>query len=271
MSLAKNSYNRGTRARGATISSGPQEHEALSEKSSILLQNEQILEGMPDGVVLLDSDNTILWGNGRLREWSGRDIGGRGELLRRPGQPGDPRPRFLSLPHGAGHRAGHQFDAAEPGQPLLPGPRRAGPRGGRPAAAPDRHRPRRDRRDAAAAEAGRHPPGRHGTGRPDARRSLPDVGRGADRAAEVEHPALHQGPAALRRRRDPPAGPEDQPAGAAAVRGHGARGRRPRALRPAAEQRRDRLRGRHRQELPLRRHDRGPALPGRAPRAPRVR
>ena len=38
-----------------------------------LLQNEQILEGMPDGVVLLDADNTILWGNGRLREWSGCD------------------------------------------------------------------------------------------------------------------------------------------------------------------------------------------------------
>ena len=31
-----------------------------------LLQNEQILEGMPDGVVLLDSDNTIIWSNGRL-------------------------------------------------------------------------------------------------------------------------------------------------------------------------------------------------------------
>jgi CheY-like chemotaxis protein/GAF domain-containing protein len=28
---------------------------------------------MPDGVVLLDADNAILWGNGRLREWSGRD------------------------------------------------------------------------------------------------------------------------------------------------------------------------------------------------------
>ena len=26
-----------------------------------LLQNEQILEGMPDGVALLDSDNTIIW------------------------------------------------------------------------------------------------------------------------------------------------------------------------------------------------------------------
>lgn len=38
-----------------------------------LLQNERILEGMPDGVVLLDSDNTIIWGNGRLREWSNRE------------------------------------------------------------------------------------------------------------------------------------------------------------------------------------------------------
>ncbi len=35
-----------------------------------LLRNEQILDGMPDGVVLLDSDNSIVWCNGRLREWS---------------------------------------------------------------------------------------------------------------------------------------------------------------------------------------------------------
>ncbi len=35
-----------------------------------LLQNEQILEGMPDGVALLDSDNTIVWCNPRLCEWS---------------------------------------------------------------------------------------------------------------------------------------------------------------------------------------------------------
>ncbi len=35
-----------------------------------LLQNEQIIEGMPDGVVLLDSDNSIIWSNGRLGEWS---------------------------------------------------------------------------------------------------------------------------------------------------------------------------------------------------------
>ena len=38
-----------------------------------LLQNERILEGMPDGIVLLDAENTIIWGNGRLREWMKRD------------------------------------------------------------------------------------------------------------------------------------------------------------------------------------------------------
>jgi len=38
-----------------------------------LMQNERILQGMPDAVVLLDGDNSILWGNGRLREWTGRD------------------------------------------------------------------------------------------------------------------------------------------------------------------------------------------------------
>ncbi len=38
-----------------------------------LLQNEEILEGMPDGVVLLDSDNSILWSNGRLCQWSARE------------------------------------------------------------------------------------------------------------------------------------------------------------------------------------------------------
>jgi CheY-like chemotaxis protein/PAS domain-containing protein len=37
-----------------------------------LLQNDRILQGMPDGVVLLDADNNILWGNGRLAEWTGQ-------------------------------------------------------------------------------------------------------------------------------------------------------------------------------------------------------
>jgi len=36
-----------------------------------MLLDEQIVEGMPDGVVLLDTDNTVIWGNGRLREWCG--------------------------------------------------------------------------------------------------------------------------------------------------------------------------------------------------------
>lgn len=38
-----------------------------------LLESEHILEEMPDGVVVLDRDNTILWCNGRLREWTGRE------------------------------------------------------------------------------------------------------------------------------------------------------------------------------------------------------
>ena len=38
-----------------------------------LLQNERILEEMPDGVALLDGDNIILWSNRQLRRWSGQD------------------------------------------------------------------------------------------------------------------------------------------------------------------------------------------------------
>jgi len=38
-----------------------------------LLQNERILEGLPDGVLLLDADNVILWSNRRLAEWNGRE------------------------------------------------------------------------------------------------------------------------------------------------------------------------------------------------------
>jgi CheY-like chemotaxis protein/PAS domain-containing protein len=38
-----------------------------------VVRNERILQGMPDGVVLLNSENVILWGNGRIREWTGRE------------------------------------------------------------------------------------------------------------------------------------------------------------------------------------------------------
>jgi CheY-like chemotaxis protein len=49
------------------------DHFAEVINAARLVQNERVLQGMPDGVVLLDNDNTILWGNGRLREWTGRD------------------------------------------------------------------------------------------------------------------------------------------------------------------------------------------------------
>ena len=40
---------------------------------SKFLTNERILEGMSDGVVLLDSENVVVWSNGRLCEWTGRE------------------------------------------------------------------------------------------------------------------------------------------------------------------------------------------------------
>jgi len=38
-----------------------------------LLQNERILQSMPDGVALIDVNSTIQWANAKLIEWSGRD------------------------------------------------------------------------------------------------------------------------------------------------------------------------------------------------------
>ena len=130
-----------------------------------LLQNEQILEGMPDGVVLLDSDNSIIWSNGRLGEWSDRDRVVGANFYTVLGSPEILGPDFCPFHTALGHRSGHEFHAPQRREPLLPRPRRAGPRGGRSAAAPDRHRPRRDQRGPPAAEDGGHPPGRHGTGR----------------------------------------------------------------------------------------------------------
>jgi len=49
------------------------DHFANASDVGQLLQNDRILQGMPNGVVLLDSENTILWGNGRLCDWSNRD------------------------------------------------------------------------------------------------------------------------------------------------------------------------------------------------------
>lgn len=48
------------------------EHFTQAFDAGRLLQNERIIQGMPDGVVLLDSDSRILWSNGRLGEWLGR-------------------------------------------------------------------------------------------------------------------------------------------------------------------------------------------------------
>ena len=49
------------------------DHFANASDVGQLLQTDRILQGMPNGVVLLDSENTILWSNGRLCEWCHRD------------------------------------------------------------------------------------------------------------------------------------------------------------------------------------------------------
>ncbi len=49
------------------------DHFANSLDLSKIICGDRILEGMPDGVVLLDKENKILWGNGRLREWTDTD------------------------------------------------------------------------------------------------------------------------------------------------------------------------------------------------------
>ncbi|MGL4512739.1 MAG: response regulator [Lacipirellulaceae bacterium] len=46
---------------------------APAADATALLLNVQVLTAMPDGVVLLDRDARIVWGNGRLREWCGRE------------------------------------------------------------------------------------------------------------------------------------------------------------------------------------------------------
>lgn len=38
-----------------------------------LIQNERVLEGMPDGAALLDEENAIVWANQRLRQWTKSD------------------------------------------------------------------------------------------------------------------------------------------------------------------------------------------------------
>ncbi len=49
------------------------DHFAEVVNAARLVQNERVLQGMPDAVVMLGEDNTILWANGRLREWTGRE------------------------------------------------------------------------------------------------------------------------------------------------------------------------------------------------------
>ncbi len=82
-----------------------------SEDLGRLLQNERILEGMPDGLLLLDADNTILWANetNQTVERSAASLGR--ELLHGLEWTGYLGPGLLSLSHGTQHRSAERFNA----------------------------------------------------------------------------------------------------------------------------------------------------------------
>ena len=185
-----------------------------------LVQNERILQGMPDGVVLLDNDNTILWGNGRLREWTGREDVVGSNFYDVMGTPEILGPDFCPFHTALATGRAERLDAAMFSESLHASPRRPGDRCGRSRPEPGRHHSRGDRRSSAAAKALGHSPGRHRAGRPDARRSLENVGRGADRAVAGQHPALHAGCSAIQRRRNPHARSEHEGSRAGAGRRH---------------------------------------------------
>jgi CheY-like chemotaxis protein len=55
---------------GVLLTSGYFEN--ISEMGN-LASNDSILEGMPDGVVVLDENNQVIWGNRRFRQWCGTE------------------------------------------------------------------------------------------------------------------------------------------------------------------------------------------------------
>ena len=186
-----------------------------------LLQNEQILEGMPDGVVLLEGDNTILWGNGRLRQWSGRESVLGVNFFAALGSPEILGPDFCPF-----------HTALATGQSTSSTLRSQDDRYFQVHAAPVReldgpprhlivtvrdvtHEVQQQQKLAAIHQAGME----LADLTPEELFHMPVKDR--IELLKVQHPALHQGPAELRGGRGPPAGPEDQPPGAAVGRGHG--------------------------------------------------
>ena len=183
--------------------------------AGVLIQADEILDAIADGVAVVDPDLQIIWANpefhspGRPRRSSRSAAGSTG----RSAIAGGPRAR----------------SPARSPRPSRRGPRPARRSGSTPTATsgsrsrpsstargrldpPDRPDPRHHRRDPPAAEDHRHPQGGRRAGRPHPRGARRDGGRGADRPPEVQHRPPHEGPARARLHRDPPARP-DRPAG----------------------------------------------------------
>ena len=176
--------------------------------AGVLVQADEILDAIADGVAVVDPDLRVIWANPEFHSLADpkvETIGGK--FYRVLGDPEvlgpDPCP-FTTAVAVAGAVGDRHADRR---QPLPPRHRHAGLRRQERADAPDRPDPRDHRRDAPAAEDQRHPQGGRRAGRPDPRGTLGDGGRGADRPAEVQHRPAHEGPARPGLHRDPPARP----------------------------------------------------------------
>ncbi len=176
----------------------------------MMIQAEEILDAISDGVAVVDPDLRIIWANPEfysLTNSSAHPVGS--PFYQALGQPEilgpDPCPFTTAVASKAPASTAMKIER----EPVPAGHGDAGLRRLEHADAPDRPDPRDDRRDAAAAQGQRDPQGGRRAGRPDPRGARRDGGRGADRPAEVQHRPAHEGPAGAGLHRDPSAGPAD--------------------------------------------------------------
>ncbi len=150
----------------------------------MMIQAEEILDAISDGVAVVDPDLRIIWANPEFYSLTDSTTPPVGlPFYHALGQPEILGPDPCPFTTAVASKAAGQHGDEDRRQPLPAGHGDPGLRRRERTDAPDRPHPRDDRRDPAAAQGQRHPQGRRRARRPDPRRTLADGGRGADRPA----------------------------------------------------------------------------------------